>query len=788
MYIPNVKKKSKIGITVLTGLFCFLERVLENMSKINYIFKRYTSILPYLFLIILPFILFYKIFSGNIILVGDFTGSDLIDLHLPFKQILHNNFTQGKVPLWESKLSMGFPTLAEGQSGVFYPPNYILSFLPPTDALNLSVILAFAFAAIFTFIYVRSLGYGIFSSLVSSIAFSFSAFFVARVKHLNIITVSSWLPFVFWSIRKTFRKKDYLYLYLGVFGITMQFLAGHPQMTYYSIFIYLIYWVFEFFESLRSEKLKKIFPFALKILIILIIVPLLLSAVQILPTLEFAGLSQRTGFSIKEANQYPFTPKSLFTFIFPYFFGNPAVGTYSEDIRVGGIFWENNLYIGILPIIFAIFSSISVLRKRKKEWFSFRFFVLLSLLSFILMLGSSTPFYNLLWKFLPGFSLFRFPVRFNLFLIFSLSILAGFGAERISYKLIQLKFENKKKNSEKFSISWPFKIFQTKTLILILIICDLFLFANSYISYISKKDLLKTPEIISELQRDKSLYRIISFSQYGESPYAIRGWKYNQKAILNERKAIPPNNNVLYGLYSFNDRGWFEGGLSLRNRNKIENYLLNDKSNDYTGKILGMYNVKYAITYSDSLGKDMKNILEYDSGNPYILSLKLYENTRVLPRVFFVPDAKIVQNENDFLDTIKADSFDPETTVILNKKPLEIGVNGYGGDISNFKKDNSTIVTNYQDTEVQITADLKNSGFLILNDVDYPGWRVQVDGIDKEILNANFIVRAVELTSGKHFVRFYYDPLSFKIGLIISLISFFVLFFLLMRKIKSKIS
>ena len=46
---------------------------------------------------------------------------------------------------------------------------------------------------------------------------------------------------------------------------------------------------------------------------------------------------------------------------------------------------------------------------------------------------------------------------------------------------------------------------------------------------------------------------------------------------------------------------------------------------------------------------------------------------------------------------------------------------------------------------------------------------MRIDGTEGKILRANYLVRAVELDPGKHKVEFYYDPVSFRVGLIISL-------------------
>jgi uncharacterized membrane protein YfhO len=78
-------------------------------------------------------------------------------------------------------------------------------------------------------------------------------------------------------------------------------------------------------------------------------------------------------------------------------------------------------------------------------------------------------------------------------------------------------------------------------------------------------------------------------------------------------------------------------------------------------------------------------------------------------------------------------------------------------------------VVRYEHQAVTIQASLNDSGILVLADAYYPGWKAYVDGKEVSIMRANHFFRALVLSEGNHLVEFKYDPLSFKIGLIISL-------------------
>jgi uncharacterized membrane protein YfhO len=77
-----------------------------------------------------------------------------------------------------------------------------------------------------------------------------------------------------------------------------------------------------------------------------------------------------------------------------------------------------------------------------------------------------------------------------------------------------------------------------------------------------------------------------------------------------------------------------------------------------------------------------------------------------------------------------------------------------------------------KNNEISLQASLVKPGYLFLSDTYYPGWRVWVDGKEKKIYRADKFFRAVGLEAGKHQVRFLYDPFSFKLGALVSVLSF----------------
>ena len=69
-------------------------------------------------------------------------------------------------------------------------------------------------------------------------------------------------------------------------------------------------------------------------------------------------------------------------------------------------------------------------------------------------------------------------------------------------------------------------------------------------------------------------------------------------------------------------------------------------------------------------------------------------------------------------------------------------------------------LVHYENTVVEIDADSICGGYVVLNDIWHPWWSATVDGAAADILKANVLFRAVEVTPGRHRVRFEFTPVS----------------------------
>jgi len=77
------------------------------------------------------------------------------------------------------------------------------------------------------------------------------------------------------------------------------------------------------------------------------------------------------------------------------------------------------------------------------------------------------------------------------------------------------------------------------------------------------------------------------------------------------------------------------------------------------------------------------------------------------------------------------------------------------------------------ETNARVTIDVADTrpGVLVLADTWYPGWKATVDGTKTPVFPVDGISRGVLIGEGAHEVEFYYAPLSFRIGLAITIVT-----------------
>ncbi len=686
--------------------------------------------------VVLLFFFGGAVFSGRLYIPGDYLRSDTLNQNLPFKHTLWQALKEGRFPLWTDQISGGFPLLAEGQAGVFYPPNFLLFLLLPfVHAYNLALFFNFLVAAGGMFLLARSFKLRPLSALFSALSFGLSSFFVLHLTHHSIISVACWLPLLFLSLKKFLAAGDLRYL-LGAAGIiAATVFAGAPQITFYLLFLTFISFLLAP-QSADFGRKKLVACYAGAVLL-----GLLLAAVQFLPTWELVSNSTRAvGVGRAALDSLPYHPRNLATFFFPYIFGDPGLGTYPRFGGSWGMFWENTAYLGLLPLLLALLTLRLVKQRSQVRWLWQIF-----LLSILLALGKYGPLFGVFY--LPGFNSFRVTARFLLFAIFSLSLLSGFGVEFLVGKI------------KKDSLLVPLRVG-----LLAILLVDLFWFGYRYNPTFEAASVLEKPEVVEFLEGRVGGGRVFSVgARLTYDEINAGGWRNNPEAILNHRNALDPSVNMLWGVK--NIAGY--SGLFLQRAKAFEGLVGSGLSlqsgvvavSEKSLQLLGLASTKYLISSFVLAAPDLEFLSEFGSGG---VTYKVYENTLFLPRGILVGKTSF-GNLPQVFARLAAAEFDPADELLLETMALRPA-----GEEVTGEEEGAVRLIREDAHRIEFAVTTAVPQWLFVSDTYYPGWKAYIGGKEVPISVANGAFRAVSVPAGASVVKFIYKPGAFVLGAAIS--------------------
>lgn len=392
--------------------------------------------------------------------------SDLVLENLVWKEFTRSAVSQGEIPLWNPYLFSGVPFLAAGQHSALYPFSLLFLILPLSQAYGWFTALQLALAGVNMYVLLRVLGRSRAAGVVGGITYACSAFFVTSVVFSMIIAAAAWLPLLLAIVEKVVQKqaskgvqpfRPVIYVVAGAIVLGIQVLAGHIEITYYTLMVLAYYSLWRLVALGRQLRAWRPAVVLGGWFVVMGGAGLTLAAVQLLPLFELVTRSFREGsVDYQQVVQWAWPVRQLLTFVVPDVFGNPThhgywdlwqrawlLPTNSQGQPVAAIFWgiknyvEGANYVGILPLLLAGIAGVHLLRGGR-AWRtptpadppndgrpSPRLFVVLALLSLAFAFG--TPLYALLFYGLPGYSQLHSAFRWVFPLTLSLAVLAAYG-------------------------------------------------------------------------------------------------------------------------------------------------------------------------------------------------------------------------------------------------------------------------------------------------------------------------------------------------------------------------
>lgn len=352
-----------------------------------------------------------------------FAHTDLGVFYLPMRKMYSEALAQGQPFLWSSLLSNGYYVHGEGQVGALHPWHLLLyGTLPLGIAFNLELISAYVFAFGGMWLFLRRLSVSLPTRSVGATAFAFSGFYLLRLGHLNAIQVAAHIPLLLLAVDLilTGSARERRSATAGMALLTgSQVLLGYPHYVWISALIWFTYVVVLAGERTvwRHLWLPPLAGLA----------GLMVGGIQLLPTLELLGNSERAVAGPEFQMSFSLHPLNLLQLWSPYVLPS-RVFAEPEELYLH----EFGVYNGALCTVAIAWT---LLRWRQLPFArTARFAGVLCILGILLALGS----YGFLYEFvstLPFLRGFRAPARHILLLHVGLCLLLAIMYEDLQSRV-----------------------------------------------------------------------------------------------------------------------------------------------------------------------------------------------------------------------------------------------------------------------------------------------------------------------------------------------------------------
>jgi hypothetical protein len=382
-------------------------------------------------------------------------NGDILHYFYPYRDYAAAALRDGRIPLWNPYIFGGAPFLANPQAAVLYPLHWPLSWLPVTKQIYWSAAIHTWILALGGYALMRRLGAGWAAGMVTGLVLAGSGFYGGLIGHINQMNGAAWLPWLVWTVMerqkaKGGRQKERvretgampdpqfairnsqfaIRICLFALFVSLSLLAGHTQTAYINLFgvgvmiVGLGIWdrrqTTDGGRWLAQSPIpnpQSLFP-TLLVYAAGSALALLLSAAQLLPTLELSGLGLRGGgLSYQEVTSFSLRPLLLpWTLL-------PSYGLRDLGVVFGTLGYTE--FVASVGTIGLLLAGAGLWRGRgNRLWWMGVGFAALGLL---LALGRWNPVYYLLYKVVPGFDLFRTPARWMMLYTLGVALLAGAG-------------------------------------------------------------------------------------------------------------------------------------------------------------------------------------------------------------------------------------------------------------------------------------------------------------------------------------------------------------------------
>ncbi len=676
-------------------------------------------------------------------------------------RIQFKNYVINKeLPLWDNTRLWGTPHLADGLSTPFDPMNIVFLIFPTNYAFNIYTSLQFFIAGYLMYLLVRSLRISFFGAFLSATvyAFSYESVWLSGFPHFYNSLV--WTPLVFYSAIKYQDTNNKKYITLLFLGIVLQFLSGSFELTLYSLMFLIFFNKFFLKRNHRHISINK------NVVSIIAVIILAISSVsfQLLPTFE---LAQRSSREVKASTNLRSAPPLHFISIFnPLLFGSPLEKGRLIPSRITGRFtnyyepqfWHNfyinGIVLGLIPLAFF----------HKSKWKK-RIVLCLAIAAIWTISG---PIYNLLFSKIPIVNNIQTPERMVYYYFFFSCVLVGFGFDFVT-KIGQ--------NKAKFS---RINIIKGMKIIGAIII------AFNILTPPLIEKVLNIPSLVKIVLDNFSLVYIKLFIPLLVQIAAITTIVFFLKNRINKKTLA-----IFLLVIAFSESVFIRS--QIKTTDDLKNlfpttpglkYLMSQRKPTRVVVVSG-FKKPEMLDYSEILEPNLLSIYNIPeiSGHGALNTKASFDyitrlggdggsNRRMIPVTKINTNALLNSGIEFIIVTPGYKLRNDDLKLAYKGSDMNIYKNSRYKGIASFDGSGNVNIDTYRNNNITLNVDARSQGKLVLFDQNYLGWNAYIDGKKQELDFRSFFRTLRSILPGKHIVKYTYQPVSFKIGLVISMLSF----------------
>src|SRR5205823_2394855 len=202
---------------------------------------RHPALLPVTGMLGLVSLAFGQLVTGKILAFSDIASYTLPDRVQAARALRHFH-----LPLWDPFRLGGVPFLANPQTAVLYPPNWLLVPFPADRALMVAIVLHVGFAAVGTYLLARrAFATSARAAALAAAAFALSGFVHNQIGHYEQISSMAWMPWALLATdrmvrARTLREAARPGAALAA-TVAMSALAGHTQYVHMVVVAVAVY-------------------------------------------------------------------------------------------------------------------------------------------------------------------------------------------------------------------------------------------------------------------------------------------------------------------------------------------------------------------------------------------------------------------------------------------------------------------------------------------------------------------------------------------------------------------